>query len=69
MCSGELKLMDLDTGKITTLGDEELTIAENNIITTEQLRVNRHYNITVNASNSAGSATSYVAISECSYII
>ena len=62
--------MDLDTGEIITLGAGELTIADNNItFTAEQLRVNRLYNVTVRASNSAGSATSYVTISECSYII
>ena len=62
--------MDLDTGEIITLGDEELTTAGNNItFTTKQLRDNRRYNVTVRASNSAGSTTSYVTISECSYII
>ena len=62
--------VDLDTGEIITLGDRELPIVGNNItFTTEQLRVNRHYNVTVRASNSAGSTTSYVTISECSYII
>ena len=70
MCSGELKFVDLDTGEIVTLGNGELTIAEINItFATEQLRVNHRYNVTVRASNSAGSTTSYVAISECSYII
>ena len=62
--------MDLDTGEIITLGDEELTTQENNItFTTEQLRVNRRYNVAVRASNSAGSTTSYATISECSYIM
>ena len=61
MCSGELTLVDLDTGEIITL--EGITF------TTQEVRVNRLYNVTVNASNSAGSTTSYVTISECSYII
>ena len=62
--------MDLDTGEMITLREGELTIADNNItLTTEQLRVNRLYNVTVRASNKAGSTTSYVAISKCSYII
>ena len=70
MCSGELKFVDLDTGEIIKLGNGELTIAEINItFAAEQLRVNRRYNVTVRASNSAGSTTSYVTISECSYII
>ena len=62
--------VDLDTGEIITLGDRELTIAGNNItFSAEQLSVNRHYNVTIRASNSAGSTTSYVTISEYSYII
>ena len=70
MCSGELKFVDLDTGEIITLENGELTIAEINItFATERLRVNRLYNVTIRASNSAGSTTSYVTISECSYMI
>ena len=70
MCSSELTFVNLDTGEIITLGDEELISAGNNItFRTEQLSVNRHYNVTVRASNSAGSTTSYVTISECSYTI
>ena len=61
MCNSELTLVDLDTGEIITL--------EGTTFTTENVTVNRHYNVTVNASNSAGSTTSYVTISECSYII
>ena len=70
VCSSELTFVDLDTEEIITLGDEELTIAGNNItFTTEQLKTNRHYNVTIRASNSAGSTTSYVALSECSHMI
>ena len=63
--------VNLDTGEIITLGSRELTIAENNIIfTNEQLRDNHRYNVTVRASNNAGSTTSYIAISdECTYIV
>ena len=62
--------LDTSTGEIITLREGELTRAENNItLTTEQLRVNRHYNVTIRASNKAGSTTSYVALSECSHII
>ena len=62
--------MDLDTEEIITLRDGDLTVADNNItFTTEQLKTNRHYNVTVRAFNSAGSTTSYVTISKCSYII
>ena len=70
MCSGELMFVDLDTGEIITLGDGELTTAGNNItFNAEQLSVNRRYNVTIRASNKAGSTTSYVTISKCSYII
>ena len=62
--------MDLDTGEIITLRDEGLNIAGNNItLTTEQLSVNRHYNVTIRASNSVGSDTSFITLSECPYII
>ena len=64
--------MNLDTEVIITLRDGDLIIAVDNItfkITTTELRINQLYNVTVNASNSAGSTTSYVTISECSYII
>ena len=58
MCSGELTFVDIDTGEIITLGDTDLTIAETNItFTTQQLRENHRYNVTVIASNIAGSAT------------
>ena len=60
MCHGEVTFGDLDTEEIITLGDEELTIAEENItIITKQLRVNRQYNVTVLATNSQGSAISF----------
>ena len=61
VCSSVLTFVDLDTGEIITL--EGITF------TTQEVKVNRHYNVTVNASNSVGSTTSYVTISECSYII
>ena len=48
--------MDLDTGEDITL--EGITF------TTKEVRINRLYNVTVRASNSAGSATSYLTISE-----
>ena len=72
MCSSELTFVHLDTEEIITLRGGDLTIAANNItfkITTTELRMNYFYTIIVRASNSAGSATSYVTISECSYII
>ena len=63
MCSVRLTFVDLDTGESRTWDD--LTIQDNAIkFTTEQLADNRHYNVTVNASNAAGSATTYVTISK-----
>ena len=61
-------LVDLDTGKNNFNGTN--TIKLNYItFTIENIEVNRRYNVTIRASNSAGSTTSYVTISECSYII
>ena len=59
--------MDLDTGELKTLlGGTNLTIAWNIItFSTELLRVNGRYNVTITATNSAGSTTIYNTISEC----
>lgn len=66
MCSGELTLVDLDTGESIPVRGADSTIAENNItFTTEQLITNHRYNVTTRADNAAGSATSYNTISEC----
>ena len=54
--------MDLDTGEVMTLQLQGTTF-------TTQVRVNRHYNITVRASNSAGSDTSSITLSEYPYIL
>ena len=62
VCSSGLTFVDLDTGEITTLQLEGTTF-------TTQVRVNRHYNITVTASNSVGSDTSSITLSECPYIL
>ncbi len=58
--------MDVDTGEtITSLGGTDLNITETNItFTTQQLRENHRYNVTVRASNVAGSATSQTMISK-----
>ena len=64
MCSGELKFVDLNTGlEAILIGDTILRnkITFNNI----HLRVNRLYNFTITATNVAGSANSYITISEC----
>ena len=65
VCSGELAFFDIDTGETITLGDTELTITETNItFTTQQVRENRRYNVTVMASNAAGSVMFIAAISK-----
>ena len=70
VCSAELTFVDVDTRETITLGNTDLTVAETNItFTAEQLRMNRHYNITVIAFNVAGTATSRNNISKCMNII
>lgn len=69
MCSGELTFKDLDTGESLTLRDVALSITENNITFTGQLRLNRHYNATVRAANVNGAAMSCISISEYNTLI
>ena len=53
--------MDLDTEEIE---EKNSLVVENNIFfTSDQLELNRHYNITITASNIVGSITSYAQIS------
>ena len=56
--------MDLDTGETIAGVDTFVDHNESTIFITQPLTVRRHYNITVHASNSAGSATSYTTISK-----
>ena len=63
MCSSELSLLDIRTGESVEIAN--LTITGSNIaFASSQLRDNRHYNVTVRASNNVGSATSYTIISK-----
>ncbi len=65
VCHAKLTFVDVDTEETITLGDADLTISETSIIfTTEQLRENRHYTVSVTASNIAGSAISHTVISK-----
>ena len=74
MCTSELEFVDLDTEAFILLfGDMEwsnttdanLTIEWSKItFTTEHLSANHLYNVTITATNVAGSATSYITISE-----
>ena len=62
MCYGELKFMDEDTGEIIIVVG---SISRNIItFTTERLKTNRLYDVSVNASNINGSALSNFSFSE-----
>ena len=62
MCYGELKFMDEDTGEIIiVVGSISRNIFT---FTTEELKTNRLYNVSVNASNINGSALSNFSFSE-----
>ena len=65
--------MDLDSGDTTTLRGADLGVDRKTVYfsSTELLTVSRHYNITISASNTAGSSTSYTLLSEyldCQYV-
>ena len=73
VCHVELPLVvNRDTGETATTGDslatDAITIVGNTtVVYTSQLTPNHHYNITVVASNSAGTATSFATISKHIY--
>ena len=46
---------------IVTINDSDHTIIE---VASPSLKLNRHYNITLNISNSAGSSTEYITLSK-----
>ena len=55
--------MDLDTEKIKE--ENGFMVVDDNIFfTSDQLELNRHYNIMITASNIVGSSTSYAQISK-----
>ena len=65
MCRGELAFVDIDAGETITLGESDLILSVNNIsFTIQQVRENRHYSVTVIASNAAGYAVSQIGISK-----
>ena len=68
MCSGEVVVVELDTGESVMLGgtDNIIMSVEGNSFnfTTGWLTVGRHYNITVTAYNVAGMATAITTISK-----
>ena len=63
MCNAEVILHDLDTGE-DFHGSAQLSV--NNItFSAAQLTPNRHYSVSVRASNMFGTAMSYFNISKC----
>ena len=60
--NGEITLLDIDTGENTHLQGSNVTVEGNAI--SFKLPSNRHYNITVMASNNAGPSISYTTLSE-----
>lgn len=57
MCSSEVTFVDVDTRETFVGKDSEKTVIVTNItFSTEQLRENRHYNVTVFASNIVGTS-------------
>ena len=59
MCDDELTIVDVDTEETVTLDDNTLIVDKTNItFLTQSLRENRRYNVTITASNVAGSALS-----------
>ena len=67
MCYGELTVNNDNTGDETHIQGSDLDITINVIIfTSEKLKKNQLYTVSVNASNINGSAVSYVSLSESS---
>ena len=65
MCSAELTLVDIDTDSTIILGDDDVTLIENNItFPSTLLTVNRWYNLTIVSSNAAGLAASHTLLSK-----
>ena len=63
MCSVQITFLDLDDTGERFLGNAQLSF--NNITSSAaQLTPNRHYNVSVRASNVIGTAVSYIIISK-----
>ena len=64
MCNAEITLLDLETGE-NFWGEIDVQLSVNNItFSAAQLTPNRHYTISVRASNVIGTAISYLNISK-----
>ncbi len=63
MCTGEVRLVDLESGEAVTVGDSDLNKEEAKItfaaVLKQKCTCDHHYGITVEASNINGSATAY----------
>ena len=57
--------MNVDSGETTVISADVMTSSENITFDPAQLDTNSNYNVSVLASNVAGSAVSYTRISEC----
>ena len=67
MCNVKLTLLDLDTGSVIVVESDYIIIENNEIVfANEHLSAYRHYNVSIVASNLAGSAISYFTLSEYS---
>ena len=65
VCRGELAFVDIDAGETITLGESDLILSVNYIaFSIQQVRENRHYSVTVTASNAGGLAVSQIGISK-----
>ena len=63
VCSTVLTLVNLETSNVTSLRDNDLTVAGNSItFTSLQLIRNRRYNTTITASSVTGSALFHIRI-------
>ena len=67
MCNVKLTVLDLDTGSVIVVGSDYIIIENDEfVLTNEHLTAYRRYNVSVTASNLAGSANSHFILSEYS---
>ena len=64
-CTSILTFVNVDSEKITVISGDVMPSPENITFDPAQLDTNSNYNVSVLASNIAGSAVSYTSISEC----
>ena len=64
-CTSTLTFVNVDSGETTVISADVMPSPENITFDPAQLDTNSNYNVSVLASNVAGSAVSYTRISEC----